>query len=85
VAGSTERKGQMTKSQERYRKSCIAAALGTAVVALCYFTPLLVLVLGLVELSALTPYLDYVLLPALLLLVVVTILAYAKWRQTTAR
>jgi hypothetical protein len=34
-------------------------------VALCCFTPILVILLGVVGLSALTWYLDYVLLPAL--------------------
>ena len=38
---------------------------GTALVALCCFTPIMVLLLGVVGLSALTGYLDYVLLPAL--------------------
>jgi len=41
----------MTQSQERYRKACMAAAVGTIIVALCCFTPLLVLVLGIVGLS----------------------------------
>ncbi len=71
----------MTQSQERYRKACMATALGTVVVALCCFTPLLVLVLGIVGLSFLTPYLDYVLLPALVVLLAVTIISYQKWKK----
>jgi mercuric ion transport protein len=63
----------------------MAAAIGTAVVALCCFTPLLVIVLGLVGLSFLTPYLDYVLLPALVVLGVVTVVSYRKWRQAQGR
>lgn len=39
---------------------------GTVLVALCCFTPVLVILLGVLGLSALTGYLDYVLLPALL-------------------
>lgn len=39
--------------------------IGTVLVALCCFTPVLVILLGVVGLSALTGYLDYVLLPAL--------------------
>jgi hypothetical protein len=39
--------------------------IGTTLVALCCFTPVLVILLGVVGLSALTGYLDYVLLPAL--------------------
>lgn len=71
----------MTERQERYRRSCIAAAIGTAVVALCCFTPLLVVVFGIVGLSVLTPYLDYVLLPALVVLLAVSVLSYRKWKQ----
>jgi mercuric ion transport protein len=63
----------------------MAAAIGTAVVALCCFTPLLVLVLGLVGLSFLTPSLDYVLLPALVVLLVVSVVAYRKWRKAQGR
>lgn len=59
----------MIERQERYSISFIAAASGTAVVALCCFTLLLVTVFGIVGLSFLTPYLDdYVLLPALMVL-----------------
>jgi len=75
----------MRASQERSRKSWMAAAIGTAVVALCCFTPLLVIVLALVGLSFLTPYLDYVLLPALVVLLVVTVVSYRKWRKAQGR
>jgi len=63
----------------------MAAAIGTAVVALCCFTPLLVIVLGLVGLSFLTPYLDYVLLPALVVLLVITVVSYREWRKAQGR
>jgi len=63
----------------------MAAAIGTAVVALCCFTPLLVLVFGIVGLSFLTPYLDYALLPALVVLLVVTVVSYRKWRKAQGR
>jgi len=59
----------------------MAAAIGTVVVALYCFTPLLVLVLGIVGLSFLTPYLDYVLLPALVVLLAVTIISYQQWKK----
>lgn len=71
----------MTERQERYRRSCIAAGIGTAVVAICCFTPLLVVVLGMVGLRVLSPYLDYVLLPALVVLLAVSVISYRKWRQ----
>ena len=39
--------------------------IGSAIAALCCFTPVLVVLLGIVGLSAAVGYLDYVLLPAL--------------------
>lgn len=53
--------------------------IGTVLAALCCFTPVLVILLGAVGLSALTGYLDYVLLPALGIFIVLTI--YAVWRR----
>ncbi len=50
---------------------------GTVLTALCCFTPILVLLLGGLGLSALTGYLDLVLLPALAGFVCLTI--YALW------
>ena len=52
--------------------------------ALCCFTPLLVITLGMVGVGFLTPYLDYVLLPALVVMVMVTVISYRKWRQACA-
>lgn len=54
--------------------------IGTIVVALCCFTPILVILLGVVGLSALTGYLDIVLLPALGIFILLTI--YAVWRRS---
>lgn len=53
--------------------------IGTVIVALCCFTPVLVILLGVVGLSAITGYLDYVLLPALVLFIALTL--YALWRK----
>ena len=53
--------------------------IGTIIATLCCFTPVLVILLGAVGLSALTGYLDIVLLPALGFFVVLTI--YALWRR----
>lgn len=57
--------------------------IGTALVALCCFTPVLIILLGVVGLSALTGYLDYVLLPALATFVGLT--AYAAVRIAGTR
>lgn len=47
--------------------------IGTAVVALCCFTPVLVALLGVVGLAAIVGYLDIVLLPALAFFILLTI------------
>ncbi|ANG64214.1 hypothetical protein A8C75_18200 [Marinobacterium aestuarii] len=52
---------------------------GTVLVMLCCVTPILVILFGLVGLSALTGYLDYVLLPALAVFIALTL--YALWRR----
>ena len=58
--------------------------IGTALVALCCFTPVLVILLGVVGLSALTGYLDYVLLPALALFIGLTIYAVRRKQKADA-
>ncbi len=62
-------------------KGLLASITGTVLVALCCFTPLLVIVLGVVGLSALTRYLDVVLLPALGVMIIITIIAFRKWQR----
>lgn len=57
--------------------------IGTVIAALCCFTPVLVILLGVVGLSAMIGYLDYVLLPALAFFVLLTI--YALWRRQQRR
>lgn len=49
--------------------------IGTVVAALCCFTPVLVVMLGVVRLSALTGRLDLVLMPALVFFVGLTVYA----------
>lgn len=70
----------MAEENEKYKKTFIAAISGTVVVALCCFTPVLVILLGIAGLSAFTPYLDYVLFPALIILVILAAVSYRKWR-----
>ncbi len=55
------------------------STIGTVIIVLCCFTPILVILLGAVGLSAMTGYLDFVLLPALAIFVGLTI--YALWRK----
>ena len=70
---------------ENYKKAFIASLTGMVIVVLCCFTPILVVVLGLVGLSTFTPYLDYVLFPSLLLLIILTIVSYKKWKRSCER
>lgn len=53
--------------------------IGTVVAALCCFTPVLAILFGVVGLSALVGWLDYLLLPALAFFIAMT--AYAVWRK----
>ncbi len=56
--------------------------IGAVITALCCFTPVLVVLLGAVGLSAVLGYLDIVLLPALGIFILVTL--YALWKRQTA-
>lgn len=58
-----------------------ASISGTIIVALCCFTPILVILFGALGLSALISYLDYVLLPALGVMVGLTVLSYWRYRR----
>ena len=53
---------------------------GTIVAALCCFTPVLVVLLGAVGLSALVGWLDYVLIPALVVFLGITVYAWRRHR-----
>jgi mercuric ion transport protein len=53
--------------------------IGTALTALCCFTPILVIVFGAIGLSALVGMLDVVLLPLLAIFLVIT--GYALWKR----
>jgi len=52
--------------------------IGSAIAALCCFTPLLVILFGAMGIAALVGYLDYVLMPALVFFVALTVYAYMK-------
>ncbi|SFR66438.1 mercuric ion transport protein [Marinobacter daqiaonensis] len=55
------------------------SVIGTVLVALCCFTPILVILLSTVGLAAMTGYLDYLLLPALAFFIGLTL--YALWQK----
>ncbi len=52
--------------------------IGSAVTALCCFTPVLVVLFGAIGLSAIVGYLDYVLLPAFAVFVGIMIYAFVR-------
>jgi len=55
------------------------SGIGAVITALCCFTSILVVLLGVVVLSSLVGYLDLVLFPALAFFIALT--AYALWRR----
>lgn len=66
-------------TEQSDRKLIATGIVGTVFAALCCFTPVLVVLLGAVGLSAWLGWLDYVLLPALAFFVALTV--YAVWRR----
>ena len=63
------------------KKTLIASLVGTILVAVCCFTPILVVLLGAIGLGAWVGYLDYILLPALGVLLGLTVLSYWRYRR----
>ena len=57
--------------------------IGSVIVALCCVTPVLVLLFGVLGLSALVDGLDFVLLPALAVFLAIT--GYALWKRRSVR
>ncbi len=57
----------------------MAVSTPAVIAALCCFTPVLVVLLGVVGLSAVLGWIDYVLLPALAIFIALT--GYAVWRR----
>lgn len=54
---------------------------GSIIAALCCFTPVLVVLFGVVGLAAAVGYLDYVLMPALLIFLGITAYAYFRKKE----
>lgn len=57
---------------------------GTAIAALCCFTPILVVLLGVIGAAAWVGYLDFVLFPALAVFIGITVYAWHRRRQARA-
>jgi len=69
----------MTKDVEPPQTMVNVGIVGTVVAALCCFTPVLVVLFGVVGLATVVGYLDYVLFPALGFFILLT--TYALWRR----
>ena len=65
------------------RKLLGTGVVGTIVAALCCFTPLLVVLLGAVGLSAWLGWVDYVLFPTLALFIGITVYAIVRRSRRT--
>lgn len=63
-------------------KMLATGLIGTVIAALCCFTPVLVIALGAVGLSAILGYLDYILLPALGIFILMTVFALYRRQRT---
>lgn len=72
-------------SSQASKKGIYTALCGTVLVAICCFTPILVILLGTIGLSAFTPYLDIVLLPSLVIMIVLTIVSYLRLRKSAEK
>jgi len=66
-------------TEQTDRKLIATGIVGTVIAALCCFTPVLVVFLGAVGLSAWLGWIDYVLLPAVAFFIALTV--YAVWRR----
>ena len=63
------------------KKGLYASIAGVVLIALCCFTPLLVITLGVVGFSVFTPYLDYVLFPFLAVMIAVAWWSFSKYEK----
>lgn len=63
------------------KKSLYASVTGVVLVALCCFTPILVIGLGAIGLTLFVPYLDYILLPTMALIIMYAFYSYRKWEK----
>lgn len=67
------------------RKLLAGGATGTVIAAVCCFTPVLVVLLGAVGLSAWLGWIDYVLFPALAFFVAMTAYALIRRRRRSGQ
>ncbi|MCF2969966.1 mercury resistance system transport protein MerF [Synechococcus sp. Nb3U1] len=58
-----------------------ASVLGTVIVSLCCFTPVVAITISAIGLGVMIGYLDYILLPALVVLLIITFVSYRRYRS----
>lgn len=73
-------KGKVMKV--KHKKTFVAGIVGTLIVLLCCATPILVILLGAVGLGAMTGYLDYILIPVLVVFLGLIYYSYSKFEQS---
>ena len=66
-------------AEKSERRLLTTGIIGTVIAVLCCFTPVLAVLFGILGLSAVLGWLDYVLLPALAFFIGLTI--YGVWRR----
>lgn len=67
----------------KHKKNFIVGMIGTLVILICCATPILVILLGTIGLGAITGYLDYVLIPVLVIFLGLTFYSYYKYKQSS--
>lgn len=66
---------------KRKNRLLTTGIIGTVITLVCCFTPILLILFGLIGLGFFTGYLDYILFPLLAVFVGITIYAYTKQRK----
>jgi len=72
----------MKKNQKHLLGKFVLALSGTIAIAICCFSPFFIVFLILIGLRFVIPYLDYILIPSLVLLLVLTVIFFYQWYQS---
>lgn len=75
----------MDTTSKPSKKGLYAAIAGTVLAALCCATPILVITLGAIGLVAITPYLDYVLMQAVIILIMAALVSYNRYKKACTK
>lgn len=76
----------ITERASRRGNTCLGAGvIGSVFAAICCATPILSIALALAGLAIIVPYLDYVVVPALLVFLIVALYGYVRCRDEGAQ